>query len=103
MNTTPLLTKQFLEDLGINLTDEDYVSLAHSYEEVLYARIVNEVVQELSDDQLEQMQSLQTEGDKILPWLKENVPQLKDIIEDEVAILLAEIAENSDQLTNTSI
>jgi hypothetical protein len=31
-------------------------------------------------------------------WLVENVPDLSEIIQDEVAILLGEIVENSDEI-----
>ena len=94
-----ILTQEFLHSIGVNLSDEDFSSLSEHYEQELDNRVVNEIVQELTESQLEHLAMMQNAGDDALQnWLKTTVQDLPAIIEDEVAILLGEIAENSDKL-----
>jgi hypothetical protein len=94
-----LLNKKFLEDIGVTLDDQTYAALSQHYEETLNDRVISEIVDELDERQLEELNNLKGGSTDILQqWLQENVPQLDEIIEDEIAILLGEIAENSDIL-----
>lgn len=94
-----LLNKKFLDDIGVTLDDQTYAALSQHYEETLNDRVINEIVDELDERQLEELSSLKGGSTGILQqWLQENVPQLDEIIEDEIAILFGEIAENSDAL-----
>lgn len=93
-----LLNKKFLQDLGIELSDEDFASLSEHYESTLQNRILDAIVEELEESQLREMQTLRSDGEKIQFWLVENVPQLNEIIEDEIAILLGELAEGSSRV-----
>ena len=93
-----LLDKRFLDELGVSLTPEAYEAFSSHYEDTLHERVAAEIVEELDEQQLAQLHSFGSKSDEELQeWLKANVPQLKDIIEDEVAILLGEIAENNRQ------
>lgn len=95
----PLLTRALLTDLGITLTEEDYTSLAEHFESVLDERVINEIVVELEPEQAEQLATMQQSSDEDLAnWLKANVPDLAEIVEDEIDILLGELAENSESL-----
>ncbi len=94
----PLLTKEFLKELGIELDEVTYMALSGHYEETLMHRITQEVVEELEEPQLEQLHTLAGKNEELAAWLKANVPQLREIVEDEVAILLGEIAERSDSI-----
>lgn len=61
--------------------------------------MTNELIAELSDEQVDELAALRGGTDEELAaWLKQNVPDLKEIIEDETAILLGELAEHSDSL-----
>ncbi len=92
-----LLDKTFLTDLGIILTDEDYQALAKHFETTLHERVINEIIEELNPDQAEELATLQNSDDAtVQQWLQANVPDLADIVSDEVDILLGEIAENSE-------
>ena len=94
-----LLDKQFLDDIGLQLGTEELMALSEQYEATLLERVTAEVVEELDETQLEQLRTYQTkDDDELQTWLKRNVPHLKEIVEDEVAILLGEIAENSTRL-----
>ena len=44
----PILSRSLLADLGINLSDEDFQSLADHFDSTLEERVINEIVLELS-------------------------------------------------------
>lgn len=92
----PMLTKEFLKSLGINLVDEDYIHLSEHFESTLHDRVINEIVLELSPAQAHELAAMQQAPDSELQrWLQQNVSGLADIVSDEVDILLGEIAEGS--------
>ena len=98
----PLLSPTLLENLGINLSEEHYQALAEHFETTLNERVINEIVLELSPEQAEQLSQLQqANDDEVLAWLKANVPDVAEIVADEVDILLGEIAENSEAISDT--
>lgn len=91
-----LLDKAFLNEIGVILDDEAYASFSEHYEDHLRERVVDEITSELNEAQLAELHAFEKKSDEELQaWLKTNVPQLKEIIEDEVAILLGDIAEDS--------
>ena len=93
------LHKQFLTNLGVNLTDDELTVLAEHIESTLSERVINEVVLLLDDDQAAELASLKgADSSMIEAWLDQNVTDLKEIIEDEVDIMLSELAESADQL-----
>jgi hypothetical protein len=94
-----LLNKQFLQDIGVTLDDQTYETLSQHYEETLNERVIIEIVDELDEKQLEELHSLTNQDASVFnQWLAANVPKLDEIIEDEIAILLGEIAENSEKV-----
>ena len=95
-----LLSKQFLNTLGIELDDASSEAFSQHFEDTLNSRVIEEIIDILEDDQLEQLTALRDNGDDeaLQNWLVENVPDLSEIIQDEVAILLGEIVENSDEI-----
>lgn len=98
----PLLSKQFLADLGIELHEESYELLAEHFETTLQDRVLDEIVAELSPEQAAELAQMRDAGDeKIYTWLRETVAELSDIISDEVDILLGEIAEGSEAIANS--
>lgn len=95
----PLLSRTILQNLGIELSDEDFASLAEHFETTLDERVFNEVVLELTPEQAEQLAAMQQSSDEdVLGWLQANVPALPEIVADEVDILLGELAESSEML-----
>ena len=95
----PILTKEFLEQIGIHLDDESIAQLSEQAEEKLYRRVLDEII-ELSDSaQLEELKKLEEMDDESAQaWLQANVEDFDEIVEDEIAILLGEIAENADNI-----
>ena len=95
-----LLSKQFLNTLGIELDDASSEASSQHFEDTLNSRVIEEIIDILEDDQLEQLTALRDNGDDeaLQNWLVENVSDLSEIIQDEVAILLGEIVENSDEI-----
>lgn len=93
------LHKQFLTNLGVNLTDDELTVLAEHIESTLSERVIDEIVLLLDDDQASELASLKGADNSIVEsWLDQNVTDLKEIIEDEVDIMLSELAESADQL-----
>lgn len=91
-----LLSRDFLESIGIDLDEQTYDSLSQHYEDTLNERVVSEIVEDLESDQLIELTALKDgENDDLQEWLVANVPHLDEIIEDEIAILMGEIAESS--------
>ena len=65
----PILSRSLLADLGINLSDEDYQSLADHFESTLEERVINEIVLELSPEQAEELSHMQeASDDQIVDW-----------------------------------
>lgn len=94
-----LLNKKFLEDIGVTMDAQTYSALSEHYEQTLNERVMAEIIDELNENQLEELHSLNgREADLVREWLVANLTNLDEIIEDEVAILLGEIAESSDQI-----
>jgi hypothetical protein len=95
----PILTKTVLENIGITLSDEDYASLSEHFESTLNERVVDEIALELTPEQAAELATLEHADDTtISQWLQANVPDLGEIISDEVDILLGELAEGSSNL-----
>ncbi len=94
-----ILTPDIVRNLGIELAEADMQSLAEHFETTLDERVINEIVLGLTPEQAQQLAELQQAGDDtILEWLQANVPDLADIVSDEIDILLGELAENTEAL-----
>jgi hypothetical protein len=94
-----ILTPDIVRNLGIELAEADMQSLAEHFEATLDERVINEIVLGLTPEQAQQLAELQQAGDDtILEWLQANVPDLADIVSDEIDILLGELAENTEAL-----
>lgn len=96
---TALLSKEFLEIIGVKIDDIEYDLLSNHFEHTLNERVMTEVVNYLDDSQVIDFARIKdSDDDTLRAWLIENVSQLDEIIEEEVAILLGEIAEHADSL-----
>jgi hypothetical protein len=96
-----LLHKELLQDLGIELSEQDYALLAEHFDTTLQVRVIDEIVEELTSDQAEQLAALQGASDEqLLTWLTASVPNFKEIVSDEVDILLGELAEDSESFSS---
>jgi hypothetical protein len=95
----PLLNKQFLQNLGIQLDDATYAAFSEHFEETLGERVIDGIIDTLDDNELAELAALRNQDDERLQaWLQAKVPDLPQIVEDEVYILMGELAENSDKI-----
>lgn len=96
MNT---LSKEFLQSIGIELDDTAYLAFTEHFDTTLSTRIINEIIDSLDETQIAQFNQLQSaDSNQLWEWVRANVPELSDIIQDEINILLGDLAENSDQI-----
>lgn len=71
------------------------------YSYYAYKRHINQKTQtQLEDDKLvEYIKFQETASDEAIErWLQDNIPDFQDIFQDEIDILLGELAENADNL-----
>lgn len=94
-----IITETFLKDLGINLSGEEAALLSEHFETTLHDRVFHEIVGMLDQPQAEALLAMTERDDPgISDWLIANVPELSEIVQDEIDILLGELIENGDKL-----
>lgn len=94
------ITKQDLIALGIATDNVDSDVLIDHLNEQLVERIGIEIAEQLEDEKLvEYIKFQETASDEAIErWLQDNIPDFQDIFQDEIDILLGELAENADNL-----
>ena len=96
-----IVTKAQLNSIGINLPEDQMQALIPHVEDTTNSQIGEEIVESLDDDQLKelvQMQDNDAPAEEIDAWIRARVPEYDEIIEDNVAIVLGELANNSDAI-----
>lgn len=96
-----IVTKAQLNSIGINLPEDQMQTLIQHVEDTINSQIGEEIVESLDDDQLKelvQMQDNDAPAEEIDAWIRARVPEYDEIIEDNVAIVLGELADNSDAI-----
>ena len=96
-----IVTKAQLNSIGINLPEDQMQALIQHVEDTINSQIGEEIVESLDDDQLKelvQMQDNDAPAEEIDAWIRARVPEYDKIIEDNVAIVLGELADNSDAI-----
>lgn len=96
-----IVTKAQLNSIGINLPEDQMQALIQHVEDTINSQIGEEIVESLDDDQLKelvQMQDNDAPAEEIDAWIRERIPEYDEIIEDNVAIVLGELANNSDAI-----
>lgn len=88
------ITPSLLADMNVTIPDDISEDMIDHLNETLRERIGMEVVTSLSEDKLIEYLALMEENNaKIMQnWLQKNVPEMKEIVSDEIDILLGEIA-----------
>ncbi len=88
------ITREDLTTLGIELPEEQIAEFLQHANDTLAERIGAEITESLTDEEVSQMIEVQELGDEtaLQAWLIEKVPELKEIVQDEVDIFIAEIA-----------
>ena len=96
-----IVTKAQLNSIGINLPEDQMQALTQHVEDTINSQIGEEIVESLDDEQLKelvQMQDNDVPAEEIDVWIRERIPEYDEIIEDNVAIVLGELADNSDAI-----
>ena len=88
---TVAITKAQLNAVGINLPDDDMEDLIQRAENEVNERVGEELFDSLDDDQLQEDKSVS--DDKIAEWLAERVPGYKQIVDDNIVIVLDELVK----------
>lgn len=93
------ITQSTLETLGFDLSGEDVEELLEYLNDTLQERVGVEITQTLKEDQLKTLAAMQeTASEKDLgEWLEENVPDMQKIVQNEIDILIGEIAETEEE------
>lgn len=96
----PLITRESLALIGIQLADADADTLIEQFNSTLQERIGTEVTNILDDNQLKELVDVQESGNTqaVQDWLVANVSDLQEIAQDEYDILMGEIAANADNI-----
>lgn len=99
------ITKTQLNSIGIDLPDDQMDALIQHAEETIGLRIGEEVADSLDEAQLEQLIAMQENNvspEEIDEWLSERVTDYAQIVEDNVAIILGELVENTAEIVDSS-
>jgi hypothetical protein len=98
------ITESTLDALGIDLSGQDKDTLLVHLNETLQERVGAEITESLDDTQLQTLLDLQENAtdEDLGTWLEQNVTDFKQIVQDEIDILLGELAENSDGINTAS-
>ena len=98
------ITKDSLLKLGINLEGQDVDSLLAHLNDTLEERVGSEITDSLDENQLKTLVEMQeTAGDQeIGEWLKTNVPEFEQMVQDEIDIILGELAEGAEGINKVA-
>lgn len=93
----PLITPALLASTGINVPDDQVEEYLDLINDQLAERIGESVIESLDEATVEKLADMQeTASDEELNnWMQANIPQLNDIIRQEIDIILGDAAENS--------
>lgn len=97
------ITQNAIDALDIDLSGEDIESLLTHLNDTLQERVGVEITEALSDEQLKTLLDMQDSAseEELGTWLETNVPDMKQIVQDEIDIILGELADSRDQLKTT--
>lgn len=98
-----IITADQLRSIGIDLPDDQMQVLIQHTEDTINNQIGEEIVDSLDDDQLKEliaMQEADTPDEQMEAWIIERVPEYQEIVEDNTAIVLGDLAENADAIVN---
>ena len=104
MDDQAIITKELLDEFGVELNGQDEQAFLAHLNETLTERVGSEITESLDDAQLEELLKLQENGsdEQVGEWLNKNVPELEQITQDEIDILLGELAENTDEVNSAA-
>lgn len=98
------ITKQSLLALGITLDDATADSLLAHLNQTVEERVGVEITEELDDDQLKELIDLQetANDEQIGAWIAIHVPDYRQIVQDNIDIVIGELAEGTDHINTAA-
>jgi hypothetical protein len=93
------ITQSTLETLGFDLSGEDIEALLDHLNETLQERVGIEIAESLNEQQLKTLADMQEHASEkeLGEWLEKNVPDMHEIVQNEIDILIGEIADTEDE------
>ncbi len=93
------ITQSTLEALGFDLTGEDVEALLDHLNETLQERVGIEIAESLDEDQLKTLADMQENASEqeLGEWLEKHIPNMHEIVQNEIDILIGEIAETEEE------
>ena len=93
------LTQDFLNSIGVEMDDATFQAFSEHFDNTLHDRVIENIIHTLDEEQLRQLAELrQANSDQVWPWLQANVPNLNNIVRQEVDTALADVVRSSDHL-----
>lgn len=98
------ITQAHLDEVGIQLAAAEHDALLAHLNSTLEERVGAEITEALNDDQLAEFTELQETAlnEEVTAWLAKHVPEISEIVQDEIDIFLGELAENSGAVNETA-
>jgi hypothetical protein len=100
----PIITRETLEQAGIDLSNQDVDALLDHLNQELEERVGGEITASLNDEQLKELLDIQEHAseEQLVEWMTTNVPELDQITQDEIDIIVGELAENADGINEAA-
>lgn len=97
------ITEETLQEFNVTLDGKDKQLLLQHLNETLQERIGTEIAVTLDEAKLKELIDKQDHAsdEEMGAWLMQNVPELQQIVEDEIGILMGELDENADAINKT--
>jgi len=90
---------QQLTSMGINLPEDKMAEFQAHFAETLEERVGLAIFDLLSDEEAEELLSLQDNEEASSEWITSHVPDYEEVVQDEFDILMGEIAQNPELIT----
>jgi hypothetical protein len=102
---TQTITQSDIAQLVSNLPKDEVTALIDHLNETLEERVGAEIAESLDDNQLAELLKVQDSNDTqaMEQWYTKNVTELEEIVADEKAILLGDLAENANSISSAAI
>jgi hypothetical protein len=102
MYMEPLITPALLASTGINIPEDQVDDYLEHMNDQLAERIGESIIESLDEETVEKLAEMQESAtdEELNTWMQANIPQLSDIIQQEIEIILGDAAENSDAINS---
>jgi hypothetical protein len=97
----PIITKEILEEIDFDFNGRDEAEFLSLINGILERRISKALVETLTDDEADKLKQLidTDEVEKTNQWIADNVPDYRGIVEDQVDILIGDLAKQGAEIT----